>query len=75
MPHMNLGDVRAQLKQARNTVATMEKLLSKTTPEALRGDLVMMLQRANQDLDWAMSSLRKSEVDQSFRQRYMPGGE
>lgn len=75
MPRNNLGDVRAQLKKARGTVATMEKLLTKTTPDALRGDLIMMLQRANQDLAWAETSLKKSEVDQSFRQQYRPGGE
>lgn len=75
MPTVNLTKIRAQVKTARGAISSIEKLLNKTTPEAVRGDLEMLLQRANQDLEWALTSLRKSEVDDTFRKRYQPGGE
>lgn len=75
MPSLKLEPLRGSVAEARKSVAAIEKLLNKTTPDDVRGDLKMHLQSANQHLAWALASLRKSEIDSSVRRQYVPGGD
>lgn len=65
----NLTKIRAKIGEMRRSLKQAEEYLGKFTPEEIRGDVEMMLERASQDLAWAVASLRKSEIDVDMRRQ------